>query len=198
VEIRDDLRYTPDHEWLRVESGEAVIGITAYAADQLGDVVFVELPAPGMSLDAAQAAALGNIKVASKALLRVINDVLDLSKIEAGEMHLERAPFSPQTLLREVAELMSAAAAAKGLDFVVDVPASLPALLEGDATRLHQVLTNLLSNAIKFTDRGRVRLAVQALPAVAGASGARLRFAVEDSGIGIEPEALKRLFTPFV
>ncbi len=139
---------------------------------------------------------LDKIKVASKSLLAVINDVLDLSKIEAGEMLLERAAFSLSGLLAELASMLSVQADAKGIGFEIDVPDWLPTALSGDAARLSQILTNLLANAIKFTDRGGVRLSIRQLAARAG--GVSLRFSVRDSGIGIAPEHQPRLFAPFV
>jgi PAS domain S-box-containing protein len=152
-------------------------------------------------LTAEQADTLGKIKLASKSLLSVINDVLDLSKIEAAEMHLERAPFALRNVLTELTALSQLQADAKGVGFTVHTADDLPEALVGDATRLRQVLTNLLSNAIKFTERGGVRLSVQVLrsqPRQDDQAGqVRLRFSVEDTGIGIAPEALPRLFTPF-
>ena len=150
------------------------------------------------SLDPSQASYLAKIKLASKSLLSIINDVLDLSKIEAAEFTLERAPFSPASLLRDLSELVTVQAEAKGVDFTIEQTGELPASLEGDATRLHQILVNLLSNAIKFTERGGVRLRVQRVPAASEHAVARLRFVASDSGIGIEPQALGRLFSPFV
>jgi PAS domain S-box-containing protein len=146
-------------------------------------------------LDAEQAAFLGKIKLASRALTRVINDVLDLSKIEAGELMVERAAFSPGELLRELDEMMAVQADAKGIGFEIDAPADLPAAIEGDATRLTQILTNLLSNAIKFTERGSVKLQVSRL--ASPSTGVTLCFVVRDTGIGIAPEELSRLFAPF-
>ena len=146
-------------------------------------------------LDAEQTGFLAKITLASKALLSTINDVLDLSKIEASELRIERAPFHLGRLLSELTALMTVAAEAKGIDFAIDAPGDLPVTLEGDSTRLHQILTNLLSNAIKFTERGAVRLRVRQLSAEA--DRVRLRFVVKDSGIGIAPEAMARVFTPF-
>jgi light-regulated signal transduction histidine kinase (bacteriophytochrome)/CheY-like chemotaxis protein len=146
-------------------------------------------------LDAEQESFLGKIKVASKSLIALINDVLDLSKIEAGELVLERAAFDAHELLQEVADVMTVDAQAKGVAFKVTTAAELPEFLVGDATRLKQILTNLLSNAIKFTDRGSVELDVQQDSTTA--SAVTLRFVVSDTGIGIPPEALARLFSPF-
>ena len=147
-------------------------------------------------LNAEQADTLGKIKIAGKSLLSIINDVLDLSKIEASEMQIESAPFVLANVLSELTALSQVQADAKGVGFTVNNAAELPKAVVGDATRLRQVLTNLLSNAIKFTERGAVQLNVELL----GQQEAqvRLRFAVKDSGIGIAPEALQRLFNPFV
>ena len=146
-------------------------------------------------LDTQQADLLAKIKLASKSLLAVINDVLDLSKIEAGELMMERSPFSLPQLMADLQSVMSVQAEAKSIGFAIEVPADLPTVINGDAARLHQILSNLLANAIKFTDRGGVCLSVRRL--ANKPEGVRLRFAVKDSGIGINPEAQQRLFTPF-
>ncbi|TAK92032.1 MAG: PAS domain S-box protein [Burkholderiaceae bacterium] len=147
-------------------------------------------------LNAEQAATLSKVKLASKSLLHIINDVLDLSKIEAGEMNLERVPFSLRQLLKELSDLLAQQARDKSITFTLDTPADLPVLVEGDSARLRQVLTNLISNAIKFTDQGGVRLEVAFTEVEEGV--AHLRFVVHDSGIGIAPAAMSRLFAPFV
>jgi len=148
------------------------------------------------SLDEQQASLLAKVKLASKSLLVVLNNVLDLSKIEAGELIVERAAFSLGSLLKELTDVMSVQADAKGLTFAIDVPNDLPPALEGDATRLNQILTNLLSNAIKFTERGGVvTLCVHRL--AAGEKSVTLRFTVRDTGIGIAPEVQALLFAPF-
>ncbi|MBP8190432.1 MAG: PAS domain S-box protein [Aquabacterium sp.] len=146
-------------------------------------------------LNAEQSSFVGKIKVASKSLLAIINDILDLSKIEAQELHIDRAPFDLKVVLSDLTDLLSSQAQAKGLIFETELKADLPVLLEGDAARLHQVLTNLLFNAVKFTECGAVQLRVSE---IAGSEGTiRLRFVVQDSGIGIQPDVLPRLFTPF-
>ena len=146
-------------------------------------------------MNAEQGAFVGKIKVASKSLLGIINDILDLSKIEAQELLIDRAPFDLKTVLEDLSDLLSSQAQAKGLGFKLGSSADLPALLEGDAARLHQILTNLLFNAVKFTESGAVSLQVSQIAASEGR--VRLRFAVQDTGIGIQPEVLPRLFTPF-
>ena len=147
-------------------------------------------------LDPVQLGYVNKVKLASKALLSIISNVLDFSKIEAGELSIERAPFRLRDLLLDTSGLIAVQASAKGVDFVVDVSPALPDSLEGDATRIYQVLTNLLSNGVKFTDRGAVRLTVR--PVQQTDQQVRVRFVVSDSGVGIAPEALTQVFKPFV
>ncbi|MDB5707253.1 MAG: signal transduction histidine kinase [Sphingomonas bacterium] len=146
-------------------------------------------------LDAEQATLLAKIKLASDSLLAVTNNVLDLSKIEAGEMIVESVAFSLRDLLKEIAEMMAVHADAKGIAFEIDMPDDLPDAVEGDATRLNQILINLLSNAIKFTAVGGVKLGVHRVGT--GSRTVTLCFIVEDSGIGIAPEVQEKLFAPF-
>ena len=146
-------------------------------------------------LDAQQGAYLDKLNLASKSLLAIINDVLDLSKIEAGELALERVPFGLKHALKEVSELLAHDARAKGIALTSTVADDVPDAIEGDVTRLKQILINLVANGIKFTQHGSVALRVAR---VAGQGGAvKLRFAVQDTGIGIAPEVQGRLFTPF-
>jgi PAS domain S-box-containing protein len=146
-------------------------------------------------LDQQQSDFLKKINAASRTLLALINDVLDMSKIEAGELLVEHAPFSLQQVIKDLTDEMLVHAKAKGIPLTVEAPTDLPAPLQGDARRLHQILTNLLSNAIRFTDRGNVVLHISV--AEAGAQSVRLCFAVRDTGIGISPAAQARLFVPF-
>jgi PAS domain S-box-containing protein len=147
------------------------------------------------TLDARQSDYLAKAKVASKTLLGLLNNVLDLSKIEAGELIVESAPFSLQKLLREVTDVLAIQANAKGVGFEIDAPNDLSDLLEGDATSLSQILANLVSNAIKFTERGSVKLRVRQLTATP--QRVTLCFVVQDTGIGIATEVQARLFAPF-
>jgi PAS domain S-box-containing protein len=147
------------------------------------------------SMNDEQSDLLAKIKLASKSLLLVLNNVLDLSKIEAGELIVERRAFDLASLLAELPEVLAVQARAKGIGFAIDIAGDLPAVLEGDATRLNQILTNLLSNAIKFTERGGVGLRVRQVAATA--SHVTLGFAVHDTGIGIASDVQKQLFAPF-
>ena len=135
------------------------------------------------------------IRTAGQSLLAILNDVLDLSKIEAGQLRIEPRPFELGRLLANLDSLMGQAARAKGLALHIETPAMPPGILLGDRLRLEQILFNLTGNAIKFTEQGEVTLRVEAHDS--DESGLRLRFEVRDSGIGIAPEALARLFLPF-
>jgi two-component system, sensor histidine kinase len=131
----------------------------------------------------------------SDALMRLLNDILDLSKIESGKMELESLAFSPREAAAEVHALLRARAAEKNLQFDLAVSPDLPAAVRGDAARLKQVLLNLCGNAIKFTCIGRVTLTVTSRLGLTGP--ATLVFAVEDTGTGIAPEAQRKLFRAF-
>ena len=129
-------------------------------------------------------------------MLHVLNDVLDVSKIEAGKVVLELVDFDLAHLLADELSLFRATAAATGIALEGDFDPALPRRANGDPTRLRQVLTNLLNNAIKFTERGgRVQLAVRRLDG--DAASHRLAFEVRDNGIGISEAAQRRLFEPF-
>lgn len=147
-------------------------------------------------LNGEQRSFLGKIRIAGKSLLGVVNDVLDLSKIEAGEVVLEDRPFDLPELLRELEQLLQDQAEAKGIGLLVHRPTGAPRRVRGDATRVRQILVNLLGNAIKFTQRGQVELKVKS--ARLGDAVEALRFDIRDSGIGIPPELLDRLFQPYV
>jgi PAS domain S-box-containing protein len=146
-------------------------------------------------LDMRQSGLLGKIKLASKSLLMVLNNILDLSKIEAGELIVERAPFNLHTFLKELNDVMSVEAEAKGIAFKSDASEDLPHAVEGDSTRLNQILTNLLSNAIKFTEKGSVTLSVRLVHATSQSMA--LCFVVRDTGIGIAAHDQLHMFAPF-
>jgi CheY-like chemotaxis protein len=146
-------------------------------------------------LHSEQAAFVSKIHIANKSLLALVNDILDFSKIEAGELTTERADFDLRSLLGQVRDVVSVQADTKAITFDIEAPDDLPTTLVGDVTRLNQILTNLLSNAVKFTERGRVALRVSEQSVTATTT--MLRFAVEDSGIGMSPAVQARLFAPF-
>ena len=144
--------------------------------------------------DSAQRERLGKVDDAAHHLLQVINDILDLSKIEAGKMVLEDTEFSLDHLLARILEMVRIRAAEKDLELVLDTD-HLPPRLRGDPTRLAQALINLLSNAVKFTDTGWVRLHGELLQ-VQG-QRQQVRFEISDTGVGIAPERQARLFEAF-
>ncbi|MCA9551669.1 MAG: response regulator [Myxococcales bacterium] len=123
-------------------------------------------------------------------LLALLNDILDLSKLEAGRVELEPRPFNPRAMVAAVAHLLRAKAHEHGDTIEVQVELGVPAALVGDELRLRQVLLNLVGNAVKFTQEGRVRLHL-------GLEGEQVVFRVEDSGCGMTPEQEGRLFRPF-
>ncbi|NCA71911.1 MAG: response regulator [Sphingobacteriia bacterium] len=150
-------------------------------------------------LDPRQRRDLNIIEVSSKHLLSLINDILDISKIEAGELALAPHAFSLPDLLRDLRALFSASAAGKGIALEIPEPAeAIPPRLVADSNRLRQMLINLLGNALKFTDQGQVVLRITPLGQETGGTQTRLRFVVSDTGIGIGPELQARLFTPFL
>ena len=145
-------------------------------------------------VDAEQADRLDKIDTASDHLLKVINDILDLSKIEAGKLVLEDAPVFVGSLLNNVVSIMGPRAHDKGLALNAHCD-TLPSGLQGDPTRLQQALLNYVTNAIKFTESGTVTL--RAVKLQEAATWVEVRFDVEDTGIGIAPDAQARLFTAF-
>ncbi len=143
-------------------------------------------------LNTEQGKQLGMVQNSARHLLALVNDVLDISKIEAGQLEVEREPFDPRRAIDRVMATVAPQAAAKGLPLELVAPAPLGRWL-GDARRFEQVLLNLLSNAIKFTDAGRVTLSAERLPG----PPAMLRVTVADTGIGIRDHDLAGLFQPF-
>jgi len=159
----------------------AVIGMTGLLLDT--------------DLDAEQRDYVETVRSSGDALLVIINDILDFSKIESGQLELERQPFVLRDCVEGSMDLVSTQAAAKGLDLAVDLDDDVPDVVEGDVTRLRQVLVNLLSNAVKFTADGEVELSVRATRR--DDALVDLAFAVRDTGIGIPADRMHRLFRSF-
>ncbi|MEH2125916.1 GAF domain-containing protein [Nostoc sp.] len=135
------------------------------------------------------------IRSSGDALLSLINEILDLSKLEAGEMALETLDFDLSTCVEEVVELLAPSAHNKGLEIAAIIDRNVPTQLKGDTGRLRQILMNLISNAIKFTSAGEVL--VQAELRTFSPTTATIHFAITDTGLGISPEDQRKLFTPF-
>ncbi len=139
---------------------------------------------------------LSKVKKASDHLLNVINDILDISKIEAERLTLEQASFKLGMVLENLMSMVGPAAAGKNLQIQLDLPAEVAGMtLCGDPLRLGQIMLNLTGNAVKFTERGSITLRVRIV--ADSATDVQLRFEVEDTGIGISPEDQRRLFTAF-
>jgi PAS domain S-box-containing protein len=156
-------------------------GILGYAQILLND----------RAVDVNQVAALQVIRQSGEHLLALINDILDLAKIEAGKLELHPTDTDVAEFLGMIVEIVRVKAEQKGLGFVTDIAPDLPVGIRVDERRLRQVLLNLLSNAIKFTDTGQVTLRVRFSPP------SRMRFEVCDTGIGIAPDWLDTIFEPF-
>jgi signal transduction histidine kinase/CheY-like chemotaxis protein len=147
----------------------------------------------GTAVDDEQRELAESAKAAGESLLAIINDILDFSKIQARKLTLEQANFSLRPLIDSAIDIVSPAAMAKGLLLGATVDHTLPVDVHGDQTRLRQVLVNLLNNAVKFTSTGHVHVIVQRDPG----NPARLRFGVEDTGVGIAPDVQRTLFRAF-
>jgi signal transduction histidine kinase len=143
-----------------------------------------------------QADYLNDVMRAGESLLALLNDILDLSKLEAGKLTLEHVKFDPADVTREVCDLFTVAASKKGLMLKDELPARLSCQVWGDPGRLRQALVNLVGNAVKFTETGRI----DAEMAIDSESDhiIRICFTVHDTGIGISKEAQQRIFDSFV
>ena len=178
-QIKNDFLATMSHEIRTPMNG--VMGMLQLLADR--------------PLDTTSEQYISTAYRSAESLLAIIDDILDLSKIEAGKVELEDRPFDPATELVEAAELLRERIEGKGLKLIVDCSASLPSAVRGDVRRLRQVITNLSGNAVKFTSEGEIRLTISALPLSDGALD--FTISVADSGIGIPPEIAAKLFDPF-
>ncbi|MFO1055364.1 MAG: ATP-binding protein [Dongiaceae bacterium] len=145
-------------------------------------------------LDAEQSGIVKGARASGVALLELIDDILDLTRLESGQLELESHPFAVGALLDSVVAMLGFRARQKGIGFRVQQATGVPPWLAGDVKRVRQVLVNLVGNAVKFTEAGEVALALSVSEA---ADGPRLRFEVSDTGIGIPPEAADRLFRDF-
>ena len=161
----------------------AIIGLTALAKGRVEDTAYVS-------------DSLSKMDSAAHFLLGLINDVLDISRIERGKMQLDNTPHNMAEFLDGIDVIVRARASEGGVNYTRETKGELPAACVFDALKLKQVLVNILSNAVKFTPRdGSVDFVIETLGV--GAAGVTLRFAVTDTGIGIEPEFLPNLFNPF-
>jgi PAS domain S-box-containing protein len=153
-------------------------------------------------LDETQHGFAETVRASGEALLTILNDVLDFSKVEAGKLELENVAFDPRRLVSDVADLMRGSARAKKLTLTVEIGPDVPDVIWGDPVRIRQVLTNLIGNALKFTTEGGI--SVRATTATGSESppsepgNLMLQFEIQDTGIGIEPAKREKVFAPFV
>lgn len=162
----------------------AIVGMTSLLLDS--------------ELTAEQRHDLEIIRNASDTLLTLINDILDFSKIEARQLKLEHTVFDLTKLIDRQVATFALAAHKKGLELICDIHPDVPTVVAGDPTRLGQVVTNLLGNAVKFTEQGEVVLTVEPVSAGESSDRVRLHFSVRDTGIGLSPDQIERIFQPFV
>jgi CheY-like chemotaxis protein len=147
------------------------------------------------TLDTEQADYVQTVKQSSQALLELINDILDLSKIEAGKIDLEEVDFEPEVIVHEVCNLIKPKLEGKSLELLCRIGDGIPDAVKGDVTKFRQVLVNLMSNAVKFTDHGEIELSL--LSEDETEESIKLHVKVRDTGIGIPQNKLKSIFTMF-
>lgn len=147
-------------------------------------------------LDAEQRQYLSTIQASTRSLLSLVEDVLDISAIEAGKLKLSSEDFRLEEVIEHIGLIVGPTAQGKRLAYEVDIAPDVPQVLKGDPSHLRQVLLNLVSNAVKFTDRGHVRLSVENA-STRNPAGHRLKFVVADSGVGIPPSARAKIFEAF-
>lgn len=140
---------------------------------------------------------LNSIKKGGDSLLRIINDILDLSKIEAGKMEVKKESINPRSVFIEMESIFHAKIISKNINFIMQIDESLPKYIITDGVRVRQILFNLIGNAIKFTDKGQIKLKAESLYKDDIKSKVDLVFIVEDSGIGINKKNLKSIFNAF-
>jgi PAS domain S-box-containing protein len=158
---------------------------------------FADLLVDGEDLSVEQLGYVQIVRENARALLQLINDILDLSRIESDRMPMERTACCPWTIAEEAVNLLRVRAEEKGLALHVDHDPEVPPLMLSDPARVRQILVNLVGNAVKFTEQGQVRVRVSVALAPDGA-GRRVQFEVSDTGIGIRPESMQTIFEPFV
>ena len=150
-----------------------------------------------LDTDKKQKSYLDAIKTASKSLLTLINDILDLSKIEAGKVKIMNAPVYPGMIFKEMEQIFRTRFAGKGLQFIIDIDDDLPPSLMLDESRFRQMLLNIVGNAVKFTEKGHVKLSAQKIDKTGDPGKIDLVIAVEDTGVGIPAEAHENIFDSF-
>lgn len=199
IDITDLVRATEAAESASQAKGEFLANMSHEIRTPLHAVIGLTHLLADTPMNAHQQRLLDKSLMASRSLLGIVNDVLDIAKIEAGELTLLPEPFPLDGLVSNLDDLFREQSKTKGISFVVERSEALPAVLVGDEMRVRQILNNLTSNAFKFTQHGSVRVKLCAVPTKPDDPplSVRLRGEVQDSGLGISPEVQARLFTPF-
>jgi PAS domain S-box-containing protein len=202
TDISDQKRTAAVLERARISAEAAVQAKSRFLANMshelrtpLNGVVGMASLLENTALDAKQRRFVRTLKTSAEALITLINDVLDLSKAEAGKLELVRAPFELRRELEQVVGLFGPRAHDKGIEIAAHIARDVPATIRGDSIRLRQVLGNLVNNAVKFTETGAVLLAVTVVPG--DSREAVLEFSVTDTGVGVSHEEQQRIFEAF-
>ena len=201
---RDAMRRAAESEIAKLEAENSSQAKSEFLANMSHEI---RTPMNGV-LGMAQLLHMGDLTPAQKqqveiilrsgeALMTVINDILDFSKLQSGQLNIVPEPFELRDTVDDVMALLGHTARAKQLELIGDMPISVPSQLVGDEGRIRQILINLIGNAIKFTTYGYVRLAVRSEGSNENGDTIRIRFDVEDTGIGIAPDKLSRIFNQF-
>lgn len=194
--VEEDIRQAKElAESASKAKGEFLSNISHEIRTPLNAVVGLAYILKQSKLDSSQLEFVEKLENAGRGLIDLVSGVLDVSKIEAGAMELEKRPFSTRHLMDSLADLMTGAVADKSIEFVVSVAPNVPDHLVGDETKLRQVLVNLAGNAIKFTENGYVKVGVT-LDQL-DKQHCVLRFIIQDTGLGMDAGAMKRLFQSF-
>jgi PAS domain S-box-containing protein len=202
TDISEQKRTSEVLEKARVSAEAAVQAKSRFLANMshelrtpLNGVVGMASLLENTALDAKQRRFVRTLRTSAEALVTLINDVLDLSKAEAGKLELARGPFELRRELEQVVGLFGARACDKGIEVAAHIARGVPATIHGDPIRLRQVLGNLVNNAVKFTEAGAVLLAVSVAPG--DTTEAVLEFSVTDTGVGVAADEQKRIFEAF-